>query len=140
MLQRYFPNLDENNYKATSPGDNGYNCIAWAYGVNDNWFWPDDYYFWPEDIKREETVEAFIELFRSINYERCDTASLETDREKVAIYALCGIPTHAARQLPNGKWTSKLGEEIDIEHDNLACLNGPVYGEVEIIMSRARRS
>ena len=27
--------------------------------------------------------------------------------------------THAARQLPSGKWTSKLGDADDIEHNTL---------------------
>jgi hypothetical protein len=92
--------------------------------------------FWPENVKCEETIEAFIELFHSVNYECCDMRDLENGYEKVAIYTLNGVPTHAARQLPNGNWTSKLGSEIDIEHDNLDCLNGPVYGKVEIIMKR----
>jgi hypothetical protein len=63
----------------------------------------------------------------------CD---LENGYEKVAIYTLNGVPTHAARQLPNGNWTSKLGSEIDIEHNSLDCLNGTVYGKAEIIMKR----
>jgi hypothetical protein len=140
MLGHSFPNLNGDNHKATSPKSNKYNCIAWAYGVKDNWFWPNEYYFWPNDIRYEETPEAFIELFRSINYERCDTSLRESGYEKIAIYVLNNVPTHAARQLPNGKWTSKLGSDIDIEHDTPDCLNGPMYGRVTIIMKRKYRS
>lgn len=92
--------------------------------------------YWPANITREETAEAFIELFASINYCRCDNHLFEPGYEKVAIYILDGKPTHAARQLPTGKWTSKLGQNIDIEHDSPEALNGPVYGNVAIFMKR----
>jgi hypothetical protein len=137
MLGCNFPNLNHANYKITSPMDNAYNCIAWAYGVKDNWFWPSEPYFWPDNIRYEETIEAFVELFHSINYEYCDNYLPENNYEKIAIYALNDIPTHAARQLSNGKWTSKLGRNIDIEHNTLDCLNGPAYGEVAVIMKRS---
>jgi hypothetical protein len=46
----------------------------------------------------------------------CGDADLEDGYEKVALYALRGIPTHAARQLPSGAWTSKLGALEDVQH------------------------
>jgi len=132
-----FPCLDlEINYKVTSDADPTYNCIAWAYGEHDKWFWPVKRCFWPANVPREETTEAFVELFASIGYQRCEDTSLEKGYEKVAIYALNGEPTHAARQKNNGKWTSKLGNSFDIEHDTLECLNGPIYGNVVVIMRR----
>ena len=43
---------------------------------------------------------------------------LEEGFIKVAIFADSSLrPTHVARQLSNGNWTSKLGQNIDIEHD-----------------------
>jgi len=132
-----FPYLDlDINYKVTSGEDPKYNCITWAYGEHGRWFWPMKRGFWPANVPREETIKAFIELFASIGYQRCDDSSLEPEYEKVATYALNGIPTHAARQKNNGKWTSKLGASIDIEHDTLECLNGPIYGKVAVIMKR----
>jgi hypothetical protein len=57
-------------------------------------------------------------------------AEPEPGFEKVALYAdAAGIPTHAARQLSGGKWTSKLGRREDIEHA-LDDLTGDVYGSV----------
>jgi DNA-binding NarL/FixJ family response regulator len=35
--------------------------------------------------------------------------------------------THAARLMATGYWTSKLGGQDDIEHVNLACLEGAIY-------------
>ena len=136
MLEIEFPNLDAYNHKKTSNADPGYNCIAWAYGDNTKWFWPVKRYYWPINITREATIEAFIELFSSIGYQDCNNHSFEPGYEKVAICALDGIPTHAARQQNNGRWTSKLGEDIDIEHDTLECLTGPIYGDAVIIMKR----
>jgi hypothetical protein len=135
-----FPNLSCHNSKPTSPMKSEYNCIAWAYGVDDMWFWPDadGFYYWPDNINRKINLNAFINLFKSIEYIVCENSNFETDFEKIAIYANDNIPTHAARQLPNGKWTSKLGPNIDIEHDTLDCLNGPTYGKVEVIMKRPR--
>lgn len=45
------------------------------------------------------------------------------------------IPTHAARQLPNGRWTSKLGFLEDIEHD-LHDVAGEAYGTVVVLLKR----
>ena len=53
----------------------------------------------------------------------------------MAIYALQGKPTHAARQLGDGRWTSKLGKEVDITH-TLVGLEGPVYGQVAAYLRR----
>ena len=69
----------------------------------------------------------------------CSDSSLEAGYEKIAIYVKDGIPTHAARQLGDGRWTSKLGKYEDIEHDSLDALNGDGYGEygrVALFMSR----
>jgi hypothetical protein len=65
--------------------------------------------------------------------------SLEPGFEKIALYALAGLPKHAARQLPNGRWTSKLGELEDVEHlvDGLV---GTWYGGVIQVLKRPLRS
>ena len=46
------------------------------------------------------------------------------------------VYTHAARQRPGGKWTSKLGKAEDIEHDTPDVVAGGLYGEVVLIMRR----
>ena len=46
-------------------------------------------------------------------------------------------PTHAARQLlPAGIWTSKIGNEEDIEHVSPGVLEGVEYGTVAVVMKR----
>lgn len=66
----------------------------------------------------------------------CRNGDVEPNIEKLAIYAtIDGKPQHAARQLPNGRWTSKLGRLEDIEHD-LEGLDGNLYGVVHTFMAR----
>ena len=44
--------------------------------------------------------------------------------------------THATRQLPNGKWTSKLGDWEDISHE-LEGIEGEKYGNIYQILKRS---
>jgi hypothetical protein len=58
--------------------------------------------------------------------------------QKIAIYMKYGKPCHAARQLSNGKWSSKLGGWEDIEHEltGLEGIGEHEYGYVEQILKR----
>jgi hypothetical protein len=78
------------------------------------------------------------QAFIALGYEDCVDDSLEEDFEKVALYGSSSFYTHAARQLPSGKWTSKLGKTEDIEHDSPNDVAGGVYGEVVQFMRRPR--
>jgi hypothetical protein len=125
----------------TSPYDRRYNCIAWAAGFTDNWWEPDEdgIGYWPPGVPREYSLDAYLWALESVGFERCDSANLEPGFEKVAFFAKATAPTHAARQLANGKWTSKLGPSEDIEHvlDALTGHDGHEYGQVVQIMRRA---
>jgi hypothetical protein len=135
---RDFPSLRRIGFTFSSPKDEKYNCIAWAARDTGNWWWPlpETDGFWPEGIQREETLEAFINAFRTQGFEPCLSSDLEPGFEKIAIYTDdTGTPTHTARQLPNGKWTSKLGVHEDIDH-TLDALIGPLYGQVAQCLKR----
>ena len=57
-------------------------------------------------------------VFRSLGFVMRDDGDHEIGLEKIALYATDDDEyTHVARQLPSGKWTSKLGGLEDIEHD-----------------------
>lgn len=128
-----FPNLTSEGYSEESPPDQGYNCIAWVAGdVSKSW-WPNQHGYWPPNIPYETTITAFTMLFEELGYRVCSEVDLEKGYGKVALYALGGDVTHAARQLINGRWTSKLGGYIDIEH-TLEGLEGPYYGKVVKIL------
>jgi hypothetical protein len=143
-----FPNLRKEEYLVTSAEDPDYNYIAHAAGRSDAPWWPvgegTEGVFWPPGVAREETLDSFISAFRTEGYEPCDGAEQEDEFEKVALYVGAdGVPSHAARQLPSGAWSSKLGDWEDIEHKTLSCLEGseenaPGYGKVAKFLKRKR--
>lgn len=133
-----FPNSKKDPFEITSPQTLYYNCIAWAYGDDTKWYWPcpSNFYYWPKNIPRIENVDSFIKLFNSIRYEVCNDGKLKTEFEKVAIFAnSSGIPTHAAKQLNNGFWSSKLGNSYDVQH-SIKSIEGGCYGMVKVYMKR----
>ena len=132
-LREDFPNLRD-SYIITSRKDPGYNCVAWAAGVDTEWWWPSSYYHWPER-NREYSTAAFIRVFASLGYEVCENRAPEAGFEKVAIYVKDGKPKHMARQLPDGQWTSKCGKDEDITH-SLNGLEDSDYGKVTVVMKR----
>ncbi len=130
------PRLTPLNHRVTSPESKDYNCIAWAAGDTTHWWEPDRY--WPIPIPPNNYGIGILEMtFRSFGYLGCGRdVALEPDYEKIALYGSGQFYTHAARQLPSGKWTSKLGKWVDIEHDTPDDLAGGTYGDVLQVMKR----
>ena len=88
-------------------------------------------------MPQEETLEAFIAAFMALGFRNCDSTELEYGFEKIGIYADSNDkPAHAARQLSNGEWTSKLGRGVDIRHV-ISGVDGKNYGSMRIVMKRA---
>jgi hypothetical protein len=140
QLESLFPALRGSVYKVTSPPDDTYNCVAWAAEDTKRWWWPDldPKRHWPVGIPRLESLEAFESAFSSLRYTVCNHDGVEIGLDKIALFADAdGFPLHVARQLPGGRWTSKLGELQDIEHA-LHDLEGTEYGSVVRIMQRPR--
>jgi hypothetical protein len=139
--QNDHPRLTDSNCSVTSPIKNRYNCIAWAAGDDKKNWWP-LYGYWPPGCVRAETTSAFIDAFGTLGYLPCRDGSLEPNNEKIAIFARRTIkgdvPTHAARQLADGTWTSKMGTLEDIEHHTADAVGGPVYGEVICFLAKYR--
>ena len=90
-------------------------------------------------IPLEESLAAFAAAFATLGYAPCAGEEAEPGFERVALFAHAGVPTHAARQLPSGRWTSKLGLREDIEHE-LHALDGDLYGSVVAIFKRSLTS
>lgn len=128
-------------FEITSKRTQTYNCIAWAAGEDKRKWWPDKMkvHYWPKGILREPSLPAFMSAFAAMGYKECEDEHFEAGFEKIAIFTKASKPTHAARQLANGKWTSKLGDEEDIEHE-LRGVEGLAYGEVRKIMKRPLNS
>lgn len=133
------PHLSKRNHKVTSPPDGYYNCIAWAAEDNERWWEPGPcpYYYWPEGVPHQPTVAAYVQAFETLGYKSCDDGSFEQGFQKVVLYVdKNGNPTHMARQLPDGRWASKLGEWYDIEHQSPAVVAGGKYGTVKTFLKR----
>lgn len=140
--RRGFPNLVHRNNSITSEPDDAYNCIGWAADPMDNLRWwspiqqPQPRVFWPEGVSRGRGIESFVDALKTVGYIECVKADIEDGFEKIAIFEKYGKFTHVARQLRNGKWTSKLGEDEDIQHNKLDSVGGGDYGKPVKFMRR----
>jgi hypothetical protein len=137
-----FPALNASGFTQTSPRDTRYNCISWAIGPRESrsvwWPVPPLDGKWPAGVTRNDSIASFEAAFATEGYQSCSDGTLESGYEKIALYAFNGHIKHAARQLPSGQWTSKLGKEADITHD-IDALNGSNaygYGSVVSFMRR----
>ena len=137
-----FPRLTRTPFYLTSNEDPSYNCIAFAADDNTRWWWPVDYpgqgtkAYWPPNVAKAEDMPSFVAAFATLGYEACKDGKPERGFQKVALFADAqGKPKHAARQLPSGKWTSKLGVHEDISHI-LYGLEGGLYGDVAQYLRR----
>lgn len=139
ILASAFPNLALTGFAVTSPETPIYNCIAWAADDNSKWWWPDPdgFAYWPPLVNRQETVEAFVAAYGFLGYRVCEDGRFEAGWDKIAIYTLNGSPKHAAKQLDQERWTSKLGEWHDISHA-IDGLDGPDYGQPTVFMKRPK--
>jgi len=143
LIEQLFLRLRDTTFEITSPRDQRYNCVAWAAGDTRRWWWPGEvpFSFWPADMEREESVANFITAFATLGYEVGATGAHDPDYEKVAIFASSeGVPTHMARQLPDGSWTSKLGALEDIAHVDVAGVPETDYGRVVVFLQRRKSS
>ena len=78
-------------------------------------------------------MDHLVEAYGLFGYAPCQDGELESGLEKIAIYGDSAGYTHAARQLPDGRWASKLGRLEDIEDESLAEVTGALrndYGAV----------
>ena len=140
-LEKSFPGLRTGGYQVTSPADNTYNCVAWAAHDAARWWDPSvaQGCWWPSTVPRALSLVNLIAVFVALGYQPCGEAASESSSEKVAIYSDDrGWPTHVARQLSGGGWTSKLGASEDIAHDTVEQLEGVIYGKVVCVLKRPR--
>lgn len=133
-----FPNLNPTNHRVIGPATPNYNCIAWAGHDTTRWWQPGSQYYWPLPATEADCgVGDLVMVFASLGFIECEDGQAEANVEKIAICARAQFEyTHAARQLPSGKWTSKLGREELIEHDTPEDVAGGVYGTLFQFMKR----
>lgn len=123
----------ESNKLLYTPGQ--YNCFAWSVGKTNHYFFPDNY----------ASMHQFYRGQRFTGY-RSAAPRLLNPRYyvNVAVYGHLNpetgrmVYTHAARQNPNGTWTSKLGELGLIGHGRVGDLAGGNWGGVVAYYWRRR--
>jgi hypothetical protein len=143
-LESLYPELKQQDYEVTSPKDKVYNCVAWAVERDTKRWWEpsgEPFDHWPDEVAYDHAFENYVKVFERRGYSKCDDSSLEAGYEKVAIYKhQDGWFTHVAHQLENGKWTSKLGPDEDIEHLTPNSLESADNGRVEVILKKKRNA
>jgi hypothetical protein len=149
-LKSEFENLKEKDFDLTSKRTGIYNCIAHAAHDPKHKWWPVPKEYagndvvWPDGAPRRRTIRAFTLAFQTLGYKPCENGDFEAGFEKVAIYVSdkatpenpLDAPTHMARQLPCGRWTSKLGGKEDIAHNGLKNVEGRIYGRIARYLKR----
>ena len=136
-LEELFPNLADSGYEITGEPSREYNCIAWALGISTRkWDCNAPNGYWPPSLPRNNRVETVMQLFANEGYSVCEDGEVEPGYEKIAIYAFVGQFTHVARQLEDGRWTSKLGNREVITHPSPDNLAQGIYGNVHCVMRR----
>jgi hypothetical protein len=95
---------------------------------------------WPDGVPKVETLSAFQKAYATKGFEICEDGHREEGYLKIAFYEKAGLLTHVAREEPSGRWGSKLGPWIDIQHHTPQALedeNGVgEYGQVVGYMKR----
>lgn len=141
-LRGLCPRLAVTDFLETSPRRRKCNCFAWAAGdPTRNWYprGDPDCSYWPPGVRDDLHVDAFVEAYATRGFATCDDGKLVEGIEKIALYASDdGEPLHAARQLPDGRWESKMGTWEDIHHGSTDCLEGGEYGRVVMYLARPR--
>ena len=135
-LEKEHPNLKTSGYEITSESTDLYNCITWAAGDDSIWWSHAVGDYWPASVPRSPEAWALVLVFESLGYAVCDSDALEPGYEKVAVYVQNGEWRHAARQLSDGRWTSKIGQFEDIIHPAPENLVDDSYGSIHCIMRR----
>lgn len=146
-ISQSFPKLlHDGGFKVTSKATPDYNCIAWACNYNERWIQPtyigkpelDCVVWWPPGVPEGLELECLIKVFESQGYSQCVSGEHENGFRKVALYYNEESMewTHAARELRNGCWTSKLGKYVDIQHGTPQTIENDSYGKVYCFMRK----
>jgi hypothetical protein len=110
------------NYIPRSEPNPAYNCAAFVVGVEDEWW--EAGLVWPDDLEKDDTIAVYVQLYERYGFEVCPDGTFEAGHEKIALYGFdeempdgtVEIFEHAAIQVGEGQWKSKMGADDDIEH------------------------
>jgi hypothetical protein len=127
-----------------------YNCVAWT--VDDfqqPWtpmppipgpagFETVGGYFWPEDVPPLMGIETVVQLYENRGFQRCHDATPAEGFDRIAIYGFDGIVCqHVAVQRDGESWSSKMGDNADVEHPDPYAIEAGMIGHVRVLMRRS---
>lgn len=136
LLITAFPKLASEDFEVAERPSEQYNCIAYTAGDTSKWWDHNKNHYWPAHATRSNSIESLVEVFAGLGFEPCPDGRVEEGYQKVALYEEQGEWTHAALQMPNGRWRSKMGQGPVIEHQNPESLSDGPYGNVAFYMRR----
>jgi hypothetical protein len=128
-----------------------YNCFGCAVGVLKHWQPTSVYgdpegdplYYWPIELSGDAEdnfgVGRFVDAAKTEGFEECSDSAWEPEFEKIVLIHKRDIFCHAALQLSESRWKSKLGEYSNCEHP-LEFVLGDYYGKDTIFMKRQRKT
>src|SRR5262249_13960966 len=132
-----FPYLGH-NFQVLGPATPTYTCIAHTLGIHNRVIFvitgpPSDPFSYMD------------QLYLTQGYRRLPVpdASLQSGQQKIVLYGTLNPNgsirrlQHAALQMPDGNWSSKIGTSILIRHLVPQALNGPEYGQPVAVYARA---
>jgi hypothetical protein len=126
-----FPLLTPTNHRKTSEATPSYNCFGWAIVGQEVLMAPRAGWLWPAAAPRDMKLSSFVVAIAEFGFSSCANGDVGIGVEKIVLYGLQDYVDHAARQLPNGRWTSKRGlYGDDIEHDTAESISGGEYGPI----------
>lgn len=143
--KKLFPLLNDYELINNSESDN-YNCISHTLGIKDKWSWSYDKneiyeydydHYWP--VRCELTKESFDDFYEYHGFEKIKLLDFSYNPKytKVVLYTNNGVPTHAAIQINEFFWESKIGMFGILRHD-LFEIENDVYGEVTQIYRKLK--
>jgi hypothetical protein len=128
------------NFCYSSYKKRGYNCVAYALGVeNKDWdmlVFAKMFGLNKNDL--DHSANGYAIIFREkFGFEICQESEKEEGFKKIALYENNeGDFKHLSLQLENGKWTSKMGVYEDINHRDLNSISGDFYGHPVMFMKK----
>jgi hypothetical protein len=136
-LESLLPGLRGSGCVVTSPEDIRCDGLAWAAEDEEHWWWPNEDSHWPEEAAREETIAAVVAAYGVLGFVSGEGLLVEQEYEDMVIYtSRDGTPTHVARQLQFGLWSSKRGLLQDVEHRTVAFSLSRIAGHRHDRMGR----
>ena len=116
--------------------DFNYNCLAYAFGDQSQWWEPDrPGCYWPPGFPKDITVPTVESIIRVHGYTVEVDFNSTPKTAAVAIYSKDNEWTHFAKFF-DGQWRCKLGEGHDISGMLLQDIEGTYYGNLFKVLSR----